>query len=101
MDGAFGNSDYIKAFELFKNIADKDQSSYYNVLHTPIFKPDNTIDYKKMISMFTLVSEQGDQEICYNIGYLYENGIFFLRVKCYSVLVIPMLYLGILEQIIG
>jgi TPR repeat protein len=75
MDAAFGNSNYIKAFELFKMIADVDPSSDYNMFQTPITYEDVAMDYSKLVDMFTLVLEQGNQELCYNIGYLYENGI--------------------------
>jgi TPR repeat protein len=78
MNGDFGNSDYTKVFELFKEIDDEDQSSYYDIFQTPISSciplVFGDIDYNKLVTMFKLASERREQEICYNIGYLYENG---------------------------
>jgi TPR repeat protein len=75
MEGAFGNSDYIKAFELFKKSANEKPSSEYNVFRTPISRPDDNMDCEKLVEVFMLASVRGEKEICYNIGYLYENGL--------------------------
>jgi TPR repeat protein len=74
MEGTFGSSNYIKAFELFKKIAVEEPSSDYNILQTPILYTDPDMDYQRLVAMLTLVAERGEQEIGYNIGYLYENG---------------------------
>jgi TPR repeat protein len=86
LNGNFGNSDYIKAYELFKEIADEKPHSRYNIFQTPILELlDKHMDYIKLVDMLKLISERGEKEICYSIGYLYENveGVFQNLIKAY------------------
>jgi TPR repeat protein len=85
LNGDGADYDYLKAYSLFKLAKNRGSSRAENIFDIHIKKDDRIKDQYKVLDMLIKVSEQGLDDLHYQVGSIHEYGIFDIALESHCI----------------